>query len=298
LRRAPAPRWALLLASLLAFACRQREQRSQGGAQPLAPSASVFSSVTLPSVPSLPAPADCAEPPADAVRLASGVATRVLTPGRGSERAADNDVVTIEHSVWKRDGSFVDSTQLSGQPLVQSLRTLVGPLRQVVAQMAVGETRLAWLPGHPGGDAANAASSPPATIQVTLLQLVKAPATPRDLDPPPASAKRRASGLAYQLLAKGHGSPELHPDWQATVELLQSVWSSDGKLVESTAMAKAPALYGPRDLLPGLREGVGLMRVGDKMRFWLPAKLAYGEHPRQGRPGGALVADVELLAVR
>ena len=62
-------------------------------------------------------------------------------------------------------------------------------------------------------------------------------------------------------------------------------------------MAKHVTRYAPRDLLPGLREGIALMHVGETMRFWLPAELAYGEHPRGGRPAGPLVADVELVAL-
>jgi peptidylprolyl isomerase len=40
------------------------------------------------------------------------------------------------------------------------------------------------------------------------------------------------------------------------------------------------------------------MVVGDKMRFWIPAGLAYGEVPRRpGLPAGMLVFDVELLDI-
>ena len=39
------------------------------------------------------------------------------------------------------------------------------------------------------------------------------------------------------------------------------------------------------------------MSVGETRRLWLPAKLAYGENPPAGAPGGALVFDVELLSI-
>jgi FKBP-type peptidyl-prolyl cis-trans isomerase len=52
-------------------------------------------------------------------------------------------------------------------------------------------------------------------------------------------------------------------------------------------------------VIPGWTEGLQLMVVGDKMRFWIPAKLAYGETPkRPGAPAGDLVFDVELIAMR
>ena len=41
------------------------------------------------------------------------------------------------------------------------------------------------------------------------------------------------------------------------------------------------------------------MVVGDKMRFWIPGALAYGDKPsRPGTPAGPLVFDVELLSIK
>jgi FKBP-type peptidyl-prolyl cis-trans isomerase len=41
------------------------------------------------------------------------------------------------------------------------------------------------------------------------------------------------------------------------------------------------------------------MAVGDKARFWIPGRLAYGDKPtRGGAPAGPLVFDIELLAIK
>ncbi|HCP46393.1 MAG TPA: peptidylprolyl isomerase, partial [Deltaproteobacteria bacterium] len=46
-------------------------------------------------------------------------------------------------------------------------------------------------------------------------------------------------------------------------------------------------------------EGVQLMVVGEKTRFWIPAEMAYGETPkRPGAPAGMLVFDIELFEYR
>jgi len=48
-------------------------------------------------------------------------------------------------------------------------------------------------------------------------------------------------------------------------------------------------------VIEGWTEGVQLMVVGEKTRFWIPERLAYkGERP----PRGMLVFDVELLSIR
>jgi FKBP-type peptidyl-prolyl cis-trans isomerase len=55
-----------------------------------------------------------------------------------------------------------------------------------------------------------------------------------------------------------------------------------------------PAEFGLWQVIPGWTEGVQLMVVGEKRRFWIPANLAY--EGRQG-PQGTLVFDVELIAI-
>jgi len=51
-------------------------------------------------------------------------------------------------------------------------------------------------------------------------------------------------------------------------------------------------------VIPGWTEGVQLMPVGSKFKFFLPSKLAYGEHGAGSIPANAvLVFDVELLAI-
>jgi len=52
-------------------------------------------------------------------------------------------------------------------------------------------------------------------------------------------------------------------------------------------------------VIKGWTEGVQLMFVGDKARFWIPAALAYGDTPsRAGAPTGPLVFDIELLSIK
>ena len=49
------------------------------------------------------------------------------------------------------------------------------------------------------------------------------------------------------------------------------------------------------DVIEGWTEGVQLMTVGEKMRFWIPERLAY---KGKSEPRGMLVFDVELLAIK
>src|SRR4030042_1476183 len=59
-----------------------------------------------------PAPADVAEPPADAVKTDSGLYTKVVPPGTGTDRPAASDVVTVLYTGWTTEGRVFDSSVL------------------------------------------------------------------------------------------------------------------------------------------------------------------------------------------
>lgn len=58
-----------------------------------------------------------------------------------------------------------------------------------------------------------------------------------------------------------------------------------------------PIVFPLNEVIPGWTEGVQLMVEGEKTRFWIPGKLAYGDQPKGGAPAGMLVFDVELLSI-
>ena len=76
-----------------------------------------------------------------------------------------------------------------------------------------------------------------------------------------------------------------------------SGWTTDGEMFDSSVMRGSPATFGLGQVIPGWTEGVQLMVEGEKRRFWIPAKLAYGENPQGGAPAGTLVFDVELIKI-
>src|SRR5258706_484963 len=133
-------------------------------------------------------------------------------------------------------------------------------------------------------------------VDLELVELGRAPPTPTDLLAPPKKALRLPSGLALLVLKKGQGIE--HPSMQGRVTMHFSGWKTDGTLVESTTMGGRPALFEVRELIPGWREGLLRMVVGEKTRLWIPAMLAYGNEPtRRGVPAGPLVYDIELLSL-
>lgn len=127
--------------------------------------------------------------------------------------------------------------------------------------------------------------------------LAQAPAQPTmaaQVVNPPADAQKTVSGLAYKVETPGSGT--VHPTDADMVKIATSFWTKD------TDAAK-PGTFGPptrplqmnRILVPGLHEALALMTTGQKMRLWLPEKLAFAG--AANKPKGPIMLDVVLLDV-
>lgn len=125
-------------------------------------------------------------------------------------------------------------------------------------------------------------------------------AAPSDVEGAPASATKLPSGLAYRVLKSGSGT--VHPSLSDTVVVNYIGWTTDGKKFDSTYNtdgSSTPATFPLGRLIKGWQEAIPLMVMGEKLRIWIPAEMAYGEHPvRAGAPAGNLVFDVELVVIK
>ncbi len=112
---------------------------------------------------------------------------------------------------------------------------------------------------------------------------------------PAQGAVTTFSGLTYK---KTHLNEQgTRPTSVDAVRVHFAVWTSDGERFESTRNGHPTILHLHR-LVPGLREGILLMREGESASFWIPAKLAYGDAPTQiGAPAGPLKAHVVVEEV-
>lgn len=106
-----------------------------------------------------------------------------------------------------------------------------------------------------------------------------------------------ASGLQYMVLRQGAGPK---PGRSDRVRV-----NYEGKLLDDTVFDSSydrgqPAEFQLDQVIAGWTEGLSLMPVGGKYRFWIPSELAYGAKGTPGGPIGpnaTLKFDVELLGI-
>lgn len=234
-------------------------------------------------------PADLAAPPADAEKTADGLVTKRLANGTGDVHPTDNDLVRVRFTVWKSDGTLVQHL-LPSQSLVLPLPKMVPGWAEAVKMMVVGEQRRAWVPQPLNGGKLDLGL----LFDTELLEIIPRPVVPSDVAAPPDDAVRTASGLAYKVLRAGNGGK--HPSRGSTVTVHYSGWTADGRMFDSSVMRGTPADFPVTEVIKGWTEGLQLMTVGEKTRFWIPAKLAYpGDRTK---PQGMLVFEIELLGIR
>jgi FKBP-type peptidyl-prolyl cis-trans isomerase len=297
------------LALSLGCESKPKEEAPAVEAAPAAPAASApataaaapaATAATAPSAdpPELAAPADVAAPPADAKRTASGLASKVLKAGTGKDRPKPTDSVKVHYTGWTRDGKVFDSSLRRNVPVSFAVTQVIPGWTEGLQLMTVGEKRRLWIPaklaygdrprmGAPSGDL---------TFDVELIEIVAPPEAPKDVKKPAPDAKKTASGLAYKVLKKGTGKE--HPSADSRVTVHYSGWTPDGKLFDSSVTSGNPLTFPLNGVIKGWTEGVQLMVVGDKTRFWVPSELAYGDKPtRPDAPAGPLVFEIELLNI-
>ena len=300
-----------LAASLSLVGCPQVEEQKSSAPPaaksatntPPAPQAEAAPPPAPPPAPSgIPAPSDVAAPPADAQKTPSGLASKVLQPGTGTEHPGPEDKVKVHYTGWMTNGTMFDSSVKRGEPIEFPLNAVIKGWTEGVQLMVVGEKRRFWIPGNLAyGDTPGRPGMPYGTL-VFDVELISFKAKPKPLPAPadvaaaPKDAKKTPSGLAYKVLKKGTGTQ--HPTEQSQVEVHYTGWTTDGKMFDSSVVRGEPTTFPLAGVIKGWTEGVQLMVVGEKARFWIPGNLAYGDTPRRpGAPAGTLVFDIELLKI-
>ncbi len=104
------------------------------------------------------------------------------------------------------------------------------------------------------------------------------------------------SGLQYEVIKLGKGAK---PTAENKVKVHYHGTLIDGTVFDSSVDRGQPAEFFLNQVIKGWTEGVQLMPVGSKFKFYVPQDLAYGSANQGGaiQPFSTLIFEVELLEI-
>lgn len=104
------------------------------------------------------------------------------------------------------------------------------------------------------------------------------------------------SGLQYEVITLGTGDK---PTLESNVEVNYEGKTIDGKVFDSSYERGTTTSFKLSNVISGWQEGLQLMPVGSKFRFYIPSELAYGERGAGNdiEPNATLIFEVELLNI-
>lgn len=124
-----------------------------------------------------------------------------------------------------------------------------------------------------------------------------APVPKESLVAPPLTAPPDATtgplGVRLQLLKQGSGKS---PGPTDTIILDYSMWTGDGKLVQSSYAESRSAPFSVASISPALRAMLTSLKVGSKARYWIPRAALEGWRPKEW-PDSDLIIELELVDV-
>lgn len=236
---------------------------------------------------SLSAPEDVAKAPEDASVTDSGLASKVLTPGSGSETPGATDTVTVHYTGWKSsDGSMFDSSRTRGEPTRFPLDRVIAGWTEGLQLMVEGESRRFWIPpdlaygpeipgsGRPGGQL---------VFDVELIRVEKGPEPVRI----PEEAVQSPGGISYVVTESGEGDT---PSTDQNVSFHYTLLDPAGNPVQSSRQS-GPQTAPLSGLPPFFAEVLCELSAGGQADAYIPGSMI-------GAQAEVMKCELELIEVR
>ncbi|MCD6596662.1 MAG: FKBP-type peptidyl-prolyl cis-trans isomerase [Bacteroidales bacterium] len=234
--------------------------------------------------------------------LPSGLQFVIQEEGIG-RKVIPGDLLEIHLKGTLPDASVFASTYKENKTLrlVAGVGRMIPGLDEGILYLKEGSKAVFKIPSNLGyGETGLGSRVPPGSdilMEIKVVQILpnKYPVTPFEL------------GDADTLISKGipyipvTRTKAAKPGKKDVVFVNYIAYLPDGRIFDTSIPNKEAFEFqlGDPEIIKGWNEGVALMRVGEKFRFLIPWKLAYGKkgYPPKIPPKTDLIFDIELVEI-
>ncbi len=262
-----------------------------GQSRPLAPApAQAPAPKPLTPLPAAPSAQELAAPPAGATKLPSGISTRLLRAGKGTDSPRPQDWVFFFAIGRRTDGTVVQNTFDKPDPSRLAMYKLIPVWQSALAAMVAGEQRRFWFPAEVAPKNPTTGASEAVVFDLELVHVLKMIDAPTSLKTPDPKAKQVGLGSWTLTTKDGKGGPKATRQDAALLNL--TLWNDAGQVLTASAVDGRPSLFPLDRVMTSFADCVEGMTVGEVRRCWISAS---GNEGFPGAPKGALIFELELL---
>jgi len=245
------------------------------------------------------------------IATSSGLLYKILEEGpKDGISPAQTDIVDVHYVGTLKDGVEFDSSRARGAAARFPLDQVIPGWTEGVQLMSEGDRYRFFVPADlaygENGSGPVIGPNEALIFDVELLKVQSAEKNAADGakfltdNAKKDGVKSTESGLQYEVISEGPADGA-SPTAADVVKVHYQGTLLNGTEFDSSYARGEPAEFPLARVIPGWTEGVQLMSVGDKFRFFVPSELAYKEGGTPGGPIGpneTLIFEVELLEIK
>ena len=243
----------------------------------------------------------------NALQSPSGLVYIIENPGTGPKAVEGNNVSMHYKGTLRADGSKFDSSYDRNEPMAFIYKTnrMIPGFEEGIGLIGLGGKAKLIIPYYQAYGPKGQGPIPPYSDLVFDIEMmnisvavdVKAEGIKfleeNKLKP---GVITTPSGLQYSVMTKGTGKEHPNPASKVTVHYHGTL--IDGKVFDSSVEKGNPLTFGLNQVIKGWTEGLQLMTVGSKYKFFIPSEIAYGPNAQGAIPANSvLIFEVELIAI-
>lgn len=240
----------------------------------------------------------------------SGLVYIIENPGTGNKIETGNNVSLHYRGTFRADGKQFDASYDRGAPMDFLYKTnrMIPGFEEGIGMLALGGKAKLIIPYYQAyGKQGRPGAIPPYSDLVFDIEVMNI-SIPRDYKAEglkflEENKKNKGvivtpSGLQYSVIKSGKGKK---PTSTSNVTVHYHGTTPDGTVFDSSVDRGETISFGLNQVIKGWTEGLQLMEVGAKYKFFIPEELAYGSNPPQGGQGPIkanmpLIFEVELFS--